>query len=369
MPSEPPESNFKDKVRITAYKCVERNGVVWTYMGRQATPPPMSELDWNLVPEGQAFVSKRVQFCNWFQALEGGIDSTHVDFIHSLLPKPRGAEPTDDAPRQDERSPSDEQFAASIDRLARDTQKFRHYETLPTPYGVMIGNQRPNPLNEDEVIWRINHYVLPFYTLFPGTPGSLSGHAWVPIDDERTLAFHWNYNPDRPYTDAEREQRRHPGPDGTDDFHLTEESTAPTTAEAYGAWTPIQRRENDYMIDYDAQRTKRFSGIPGGWNQDAAVQESMGSVASRSREHLGTSDGGIIAARRRFIAISKAWRDHAVPPPSLDDPSAFRVRPGQALLPREADWVTEMKGVVEGGIGKAAGSQYSTGRPPADSSR
>src|SRR6476620_11022177 len=29
MPNEPPESNFKTKVRAVAYPCVERGGVVW----------------------------------------------------------------------------------------------------------------------------------------------------------------------------------------------------------------------------------------------------------------------------------------------------------------------------------------------------
>ena len=32
MPSEPDESNFKDKVRITAYPMLERGGVLWAYM-------------------------------------------------------------------------------------------------------------------------------------------------------------------------------------------------------------------------------------------------------------------------------------------------------------------------------------------------
>src|SRR5215210_105210 len=32
MPSEPAESNFKDKVRATAYPCEERGGIVWCYM-------------------------------------------------------------------------------------------------------------------------------------------------------------------------------------------------------------------------------------------------------------------------------------------------------------------------------------------------
>ena len=33
MPNEPPESNFKHKVKVTAYPCRERNGIIWAYMG------------------------------------------------------------------------------------------------------------------------------------------------------------------------------------------------------------------------------------------------------------------------------------------------------------------------------------------------
>src|SRR5688572_20138427 len=39
MPSEPAESNFKNKVRTRAYPTQERNGVVWLYMGARETPP------------------------------------------------------------------------------------------------------------------------------------------------------------------------------------------------------------------------------------------------------------------------------------------------------------------------------------------
>src|SRR5436189_6412364 len=59
MPSEPAESNFKAKIRARAYPCRERNGVVWTYMGPDH-PPELPELEWNLVPPEQCYVSKRV---------------------------------------------------------------------------------------------------------------------------------------------------------------------------------------------------------------------------------------------------------------------------------------------------------------------
>src|SRR5919199_1166326 len=52
MPSEPPESNFKQKVRTRAYPCVERGGGVWAYLGPRATPPPLPDIEPNMLPDG-----------------------------------------------------------------------------------------------------------------------------------------------------------------------------------------------------------------------------------------------------------------------------------------------------------------------------
>src|SRR5712671_1893863 len=78
-PAEPTRSRLKDKVRITAYPCKERNGIVWTYMGPEtAELPPLPNVEWNMVPEANVHISIRVQECNWLQALEGEIDSAHA---------------------------------------------------------------------------------------------------------------------------------------------------------------------------------------------------------------------------------------------------------------------------------------------------
>src|SRR5438445_6411448 len=50
MPSEPAESNFKTKITATAYACQERNGIIWAYMGPRQTPPPLPDLEANLIP-------------------------------------------------------------------------------------------------------------------------------------------------------------------------------------------------------------------------------------------------------------------------------------------------------------------------------
>src|SRR5437764_8645525 len=85
MPSEPAESNFKEKIHQAAYPCRERNGVVWAFMGSSRPLPDLPSLEWSLLPDERRYISKRVQECNWVQALEGGIDSSHGAFLHSLL--------------------------------------------------------------------------------------------------------------------------------------------------------------------------------------------------------------------------------------------------------------------------------------------
>jgi phthalate 4,5-dioxygenase len=85
MPSEPAESNFKSKVRAVAYACAERAGIIWTYMGPRAKPPPLPMLSGNLDDTWPSVVIKTLRECNWFQRLEGDIDTSHVSFLHRLF--------------------------------------------------------------------------------------------------------------------------------------------------------------------------------------------------------------------------------------------------------------------------------------------
>jgi len=58
MPSEPAESNFKNKVRAKAYRTHERSGIIWAYMvPDEKTPPSLPELEANMLPEDQIAVT------------------------------------------------------------------------------------------------------------------------------------------------------------------------------------------------------------------------------------------------------------------------------------------------------------------------
>ena len=92
MPNEPAESNFKDKIQHTAYPALERNGMIWVYMGPRRPAPPCPSSSGTCCPRHTAYVSKRVADSNWLQALEGAIDTSHSNFLHASLRVPVKAE-------------------------------------------------------------------------------------------------------------------------------------------------------------------------------------------------------------------------------------------------------------------------------------
>ncbi len=100
-----------------------------------------------------------------------------------------------------------------------------------------------------------------------------------------------------------------------------------------GTFRTVANKENDYLIDRVAQQEKRtFSGVLGFGQQDSAIQESMGAIQDRSLEHLGTSDIGILVARRRMFEAATAVRDGGVAPGR--DAEQLRVRAASLLLPK-----------------------------------
>src|SRR6202165_5049706 len=82
VPSEPEESGFRKKIKLASYPCVELGDVVWAYMGPAELKPPLPGFEWVNVPHSHRFITKRTQDCNYLQAMEGGIDSAHVSFLH-----------------------------------------------------------------------------------------------------------------------------------------------------------------------------------------------------------------------------------------------------------------------------------------------
>jgi hypothetical protein len=126
---------------------------------------------------------------------------------------------------------------------------------------------------------------------------------------------------------------------GHQGLHPTVDAFLPPTSEAWGQYRSIYHKRNDYQLDWAAQRTVRFSGLPGIWPQDSACQESMGSIYDRSSEHLGTSDTGIIRTRRSLTTAAAALRGKGLVPASVEQPDLYRIRSASVVLPRADNWV------------------------------
>ncbi len=286
MPIEPAESNFKQKVRAVTYPCVERGGLIWTYLGPRPTPPPMPELEATMLADNRIQVYQRD--CNWMQALEGDIDTGHTVYLHL------GSVDASEVP------PDSWARYALADRAPR-------YEVTDTDSGVMYGAYRP--AEADTNYWRIASFLFPFYAMIPtGVLGlEVRVRAWVPMDDAHTLAFLITHGAPPPPRNAGRQAVAPP-------------ETLPNTTDWYGRFRCAADGSNDYLIDRKAQKTVSFTGIGSIHLQDQAVTESMGPVYDRTREHLGTSDAMVIRTRKRLLDAARALRDRGQIPPGVDDP-------------------------------------------------
>ncbi|GAB3055982.1 Rieske 2Fe-2S domain-containing protein [Intrasporangium mesophilum] len=302
IPSEPETSNFCENVKLRSYPLVRVGDVLWTYMGPAEHEPPLPEWEFARVSAEQTFTSKRWQECNWLQALEGGIDSSHVTFLHS------GSLDTDPL------------FRGSRGNAYNRGDLKPSFEVAENEGGLLIGARRN--AEEGHYYWRITPWVVPNFTMVPPRGDHpVHGHFWVPIDDENCWVYTFDYHPVRPLTDAERQAMR-------DGFGVHSKNSE-------GTYRPTANKDNDYLMDREAQRRgETYSGVTGIAMQDASLQESMGPVVDRTKERLVPTDAGIIKARQKLRRAALALRDEGTVPPGID-PEHQRIRSVAVVLPED----------------------------------
>jgi phthalate 4,5-dioxygenase len=302
VPSEPEESGFCRKIKLKSYPCVELGDVIWAYMGPLEHKPPLPGFEWTKVPKRHRFVSRRSQECNYLQAMEGGIDSVHLSYLH------RGE------------LRSDPLHTGKGAEYARNTDG--RFEVVETDGGMVIGVRRS--AEPGYLYWRITQWILPFHSIIPPYGhNALNGHAWVPIDDENCVAWCFTHHPTRPLTDAEFETMRSGG-----GIHV---KLIP------GTIRPVVNMDNDYMIDREAQKSgKSYCGVKGIAMQDAAIQESMGPIQDRSLENLVSTDNGVIMARQRLRRAVQAMQKGEIP--DGIDPASHAVRSASLVLPENVSF-------------------------------
>ncbi len=328
MPSEPAESNFRGKVHVRAYPCVERNGMVWTYMGSRETLPPLPAFEYNTAPAEMCYHPGFVFYdCNWVQSMEGDVDSSHIDYLHSRL--------TPEAPPESQ---------VGFGQAMWNKDRTPNLLCRATQYGAVYAAQRQWD-DAGTQHYRIAQFLMPFYTMIPGGGPTVAFNAWVPLDDDHTVQISFKHNLRQASDASERAAIADP--------YTRLGGYLPASSDPLTRWRSPANRNNDYLINYENQRTVMFTGIPReGKLQDIAVMESMGYVGNRVKEHLGRSDSMIILVRKTLLNAAKALRDEGALHATVNDPQLYRVRSAEVLLPRQLDWfeATEPNRRADGGV-------------------
>ncbi len=311
MANEPPEKNFAHAIRHPAYPCQERGGLIWVYMGPRSEPPPLPDLEFNMLPESHVSIRKNLQECNWLQAFEGNVDSSHLSFLHTRLSRD-----------------GDAGFPGGGGRGLWYNAKYATMDVSPTEGGVMYAAGRQE--QPGVMYWRVTQFLFPMWGMFaPVSPAECPMQWWIPLDDEHVMKWDVRWNPVRPMTQEERDRFENEDPGG----YLPHKRSDP-----FQQWRLRADASNDYLMDYEAQKSKRFSAVPSVNLQDKAVQESMHPIIDRTREHLGSADAMIAAVRRRLMDAVIALRDHGTVPPGVDQPELYRVRTATVVLPEGEPW-------------------------------
>ena len=320
MANVPAHQDFKHKVHAKAYKTAERNGLIWVFMGDQANVPALPDLEANLCPADQVDINFQLRECNWLQAVEGEIDTSHLGFLHY--------------------------GQAMADSASRDINAFSmknrapEYVAKDTDYGLIYGAHRPGH-TPDELYWRMAHFMFPCWTMPPldTLQANVSARGYIPLDDENTMIVIIFKNDIRSEEVAREREERAGGPD----FQYL-----PNTTDWLGRWRLKQNRANDYMIDREMQRTFNYTGIGGIILQDQCVTESMGAIEDRTFEHLAPSDMAITRTRRMLIRAVQEHQSTGKLPALATNPKLARgVRGGAFFAPKAEDWQESYKRELE----------------------
>ena len=288
QPAEPPGSTYRERIRQPAYACVERNGIVYGYMGG-GEPPKLPGFDWFDAPASHCFAFKALQRANWLQAVEGEIDPAHLSYLHRYL--------DDDA--EGDGTYGFKQFLATADNsdasvttILREVPNPR-LEIARTDFGVRIFALRDRG---DFTYVRVTNFLFPHTAVVAIGDWTLV-QIHVPIDD----VSNWRY-------------------DVFYDFR------APIDGEALRAeklktydvpgYAPKRNLENRYGFSAAEQRTGTYAGVGYDFNiHDTMILEGQGPIQDRSRENLAYTDMAIIAARKMLTEAI----DGAIAPPMSDE--------------------------------------------------
>lgn len=299
QPAEPPGSRFHTKIRQPAYPCIERNGIVFAYMG-PGEPPALPAFDCFEAPDANTFAFKGFVDCNWLQLNEVGIDPAHASFLHRFFD-----DETDEEAYGQQFRFSTEENAMAITKVLREYDcpeiDFEQTET-----GLRLFALRQ--LSDDEMHVRVTNQIFPNAIIIPISNEMMLTQWHVPIDDT-TSWWYAIFSSFSETVDKERMRR-----DRLELYTLPD-------------YKPRKNAANDYGFSAEEQRNRTYTGMGEDINvHDQWAVESLGTVQDRTQEHLGTTDKAIIANRKLMFQAIDAIAEGAEPEISLRPADPARCR-------------------------------------------
>jgi phthalate 4,5-dioxygenase oxygenase subunit len=313
MPSEP--APFCDKVRIRAYQTHESGGIVWAYLGPRETMTPFRDFGTDELADNEIAATRQYTPCNWVQAMEGNIDTSHISHLHQW-------NGIDDIPDDGSDKPGYPSNAMSWKFWRHDRSP--RLELEDTWYGYRYAGIRTTPNGHTHV--RVTAYVVPYTTLVASIPWNQRHGVFVPMDDEHTAR----------YSFATKVPTNIHGYGGANLF-----AVAPFTSTVGSGRIGVVKREftaeNDYQIDREVQRNATFSGVSDFVSQDFMVTESMGPIYDRTQEKLGTTDMAISRMRHILISAAKGLAE-GKEPPAVGERDYRGIFGAEKILEEGEDW-------------------------------
>ena len=311
MASEPPGTRIGEKIKHRAYPVREAGGFAWIYMGPADAMPEFEAPAFAPTPAAEVSILKIHVPCNWAQILEGQIDSAHSSSLHS----------SDMVPAE-----VDSAKATDTNWLRPSTDKAPRMQAQNTSYGFHYAAiRKPIYKAETHDYIRKTVYIAPFTCLIPPNNAYSVASVIVPADDLNTVFYFLAWTDGSKAGVDQAKWRKfnsaEPGVDLTHDFHN------------------LRNRDNNYGQDRNLMKQGNFTGIPGIPNQDIAMWETMGRIADRSKDWLGTSDIAVARFRRLMVDAAIAMHDTGVAlgttQPHIPHAS---IASFEGVVPKSADW-------------------------------
>ena len=192
-----------------------------------------------------------------------------------------------------------------------------------TDYGFKYAALRkPIRSPETHVYVRTTLFIAPFTVLIPPNDQYNLAQMLVPIDDVNSMFYWIAWHPTK----------------GIDQESWRRFCAAVPGVDLHADWTKVRNLENKYLQDRVAMKAGNFTGIAGIPNQDMAMWETIGPIADRSKDHLGSSDVAVIQFRRLMLAAAKAVKDGK---PAIGVAAAnghASLASFEGVVPRTDDW-------------------------------